>query len=214
MTSRDPARLWRMQLALESKEFTARGTLTEVPSPDPDGLATCYLAAYPGGGAELVFADDAPGWFVDRARRIGVDDFLARTDDVARELGGAEVQRCRTYVFTEPVAAIPGSAALRHDGPESVSAVVAGKAVAEAVSSRSDADSAELWVHTDPDHRRRGYAAQVASAWARAVTGAGKIAFYSHLDRNDASRSLAARLYVTPLFELIGLTVVETPPGR
>ncbi|HVX44141.1 MAG TPA: GNAT family N-acetyltransferase [Mycobacteriales bacterium] len=200
-----PSDLWRKQLALESKEFTARGTLVEVPGPDPDELATCYLATYPGGSAELVFADDAPESFITQVRGIDIDRLHARPAEVARDLD-ASLMHCCTYVFDEPIA-IPSPATIRQTGPESFSAVVDGKPVAEAVSSRSDAAAAELWVHTDPEHRRRGYAAQVAAAWAAAVTSTGKTAFYSHLAGNDASRSLAAHLGVRPLFELVGLSI-------
>lgn len=185
----------------------------EVPCADPDGLATCYLAAYPGGSVELVFADDAPEEFVDRARRIDTERFLARTADVAAELGATGIMRCSTYAFIPPIADITGSATLGRTGPEAVSASVEGQLVAEAVSSRSDAASAELWVRTEPAHRRRGYGAQVASSWAGAVTAAGKVAFYSHLAANDASRSLAAHLNVRPLFELVGLSI-PGPLGR
>lgn len=64
-----------------------------------------------------------------------------------------------------------------------------------------------MWVHTDLAHRRRGYAAQVASAWADGVTASGRVAFYSHLRDNHASRALPTRLGRIPALDLIGLTL-------
>ena len=57
--------------------------------------------------------------------------------------------------------------------------------------------AAELAVETREGFRRRGYARQVASAWAAHVIGQGKVAFYSHRRENEASRRLAQNLGVT-----------------
>jgi hypothetical protein len=214
MKPTDPARLWRAQLALECKAFSRQDRLIEFPCDDPDGLATCYLVTYVDGGTELVFAQDAPDWFVDRARRINADQYLSHVDYVARQIGAdhgsVTVLRCRTYCFPRSASPIAGPAALLRNGPERIAAAVDGRQVAEATSSRSNDAAAELWVHTDPEFRRRGYAAQVASAWGASVTAEGKVAFYSHLHHNAASRSLAGHLGVVPLFDLIGLTLDQS----
>jgi GNAT superfamily N-acetyltransferase len=67
-----------------------------------------------------------------------------------------------------------------------------GLIVAEAWSSQDGLYAAEVEVETHSDYRRRGYGRQVVIAWAQHVRRAGKIAFYSHLVSNDASRALAA----------------------
>jgi predicted GNAT family acetyltransferase len=85
--------------------------------------------------------------------------------------------------------------------------VIDGNPVARASSSRSDDAAAELWIETDPDHRRRGYATRVALAWATGVRQAGKTPFYSHLHDNAASAALARRLGVSPLFEIIAINL-------
>lgn len=71
---------------------------------------------------------------------------------------------------------------------------------------RTNSEAAELWVWTEPDARRRGYAEQVSIAWAAEVTGEGRVAFYSHEEDNDPSRRLAATLGVVHLFDLVQLT--------
>jgi hypothetical protein len=199
----DPGRLWRVQLALECKAFNSAGRLVEVPIANPDDLATCYAVRYFGGGGELAFADTAPDWFVDRARQHGFERCFSDLWQVTQELRNderpIEVIQCSTYVFSTPIAEPPGQATLRWDGPEAVIALVDGEPVAGASASRSNDEAAELWVHTEAAHRRRGYGAQVAAAWARAVTDSGKVAFYSHLDHNAESRKLATRLGVTPV---------------
>jgi len=45
----------------------------------------------------------------------------------------------------------------------------------------------------------------LARRWAYEVQSTGRAPFYSHLHDNDASRALAQRLDVTPLFELVGI---------
>jgi predicted GNAT family acetyltransferase len=92
-------------------------------------------------------------------------------------------------------------------GPDSVTTIVDGAVVAGASASRNNGEAAALWVHTDQAHRRRRYAAQVASAWAAGVTESGRVPFYSHLHDNHASRALATRLGLIPAFDLIGLTL-------
>jgi len=75
-----------------------------------------------------------------------------------------------------------------------------GAVVSAAASSREDAASAEAWVFTTPENRRRGFAAQVAAAWVRNVVDSGRTPFYSHLSDNAASRRLAERLQLRRCF--------------
>ncbi len=62
---------------------------------------------------------------------------------------------------------------------------------AEAWSAQDDARAAEVEVETASRFRRRGFGRQVVAAWAHSVRRDGKIALYSHLTSNDASRALA-----------------------
>lgn len=63
---------------------------------------------------------------------------------------------------------------------------------AEAYSCETGGRAEEVEVETRAEFRRRGYARQVVAAWAHTVLTEGKIALYSHLTANDASRALAA----------------------
>ena len=74
------------------------------------------------------------------------------------------------------------------------------------VSSRQNARSAEAWVFTHADHRKKGLAQQVVTAWAGSLQRAGLVPFYSHNAENTGSAQLAKRLNLIPVFEE---TVIE-----
>jgi hypothetical protein len=203
----DPRLLWRVQLALECKEFDGTGRLVAVPCADPDPLPTGYAVRYCDGGTEFAFAATAPDWFVQQVVRQDIGEMITQPASVTQRLRaddrGIAVDHFHSYCFDHiPSAEHP---AITRDGAESYSVVVDGNRVAGATSSRSDDVSAELWIQTDPGHRRRGYALGLAQAWAAGVQEAGKVAFYSHLHENGASAALARRLGVRPLFEIVAL---------
>ena len=50
----------------------------------------------------------------------------------------------------------------------------------------------------------------MCAAWAAAVLGAGKTAFYSHQFDNHASAALAASLGIEILFEAAGIDLIES----
>lgn len=218
-TVRDPRSLWRVQLALECKVFTEdTGRLVETPCDDPDGLDTCYLASYPGGGSELALAADAPSWFVDRVRELSIAEVFRDPSTAAGHLtsiGGQPVVagHFHTYCFDPDIASEP-TETIRQEGPEQFAIVLDGQPVAGSSSSRSDEHSAELWIETEPKYRRRGFATVLARRWARDVQDAGKIAFYSHLHDNHASTALAQNLSVRPLFELVSFNLGQQVASR
>jgi len=214
MASHDPRALWRLQLALECKSFDPyTGRLVETPCDDPDGLADCYVASYPDGGSEVVFADHAPANLVEQVRRLGVSEVMNRPDVIASRLSTdrltAVVGHYHTYCF-EPVDNPDDFGVTRH-GREQFSITVNGGYAAGASSSRSNAEAAELWIETEPHCRRHGYASALARRWAHDIQSTGRVAFYSHQHDNDASRGLAKRLAVRPLFELVGITLESVP---
>jgi len=69
------------------------------------------------------------------------------------------------------------------------------------VSSRQNSKSAEAWVFTHPDYRRKGFAQQVVLAWAENMQQEGLIPFYSHSVENTDSALLAKRLNLIQVFE-------------
>ena len=68
------------------------------------------------------------------------------------------------------------------------------KPVSWAWSIRQNDYCAEAAVETLPEYRQRGYGHQVTAAWAYHIIQQGRIAFFSHLDKNEASRALAHSL--------------------
>ncbi len=67
-----------------------------------------------------------------------------------------------------------------------------GQIAADAWSAQQGTRADEVRVDTAEAYRRRGYARQAVAAWTQHVRREGKVAFYSHLVTNDASRALAA----------------------
>lgn len=210
MAPPDPRTLWRVQLALECKAFDPdTGRLIETPCDDPDGLAVCYVVSYPDGGSEVAFAAHAPAHFVDHVRRLSVQEVIDNPEVTAHRLSTnqltATVGHYHTYRF-EHLDNLGHADVLHHDR-EKFSITVNGASSAYAASSRSNADAAELWIETEPAYRRRGYATRLAQRWAYDIQSTGRTAFYSHHHDNAASKALAQRLAVRPVFEVIGITL-------
>jgi GNAT superfamily N-acetyltransferase len=73
---------------------------------------------------------------------------------------------------------------------------VDGQVVSQAVSVRQNELSAEVYVETHPDFRRKGYGRQATAAWARDTLISGRVPFYSYERSNSASAALAKSLRV------------------
>jgi len=71
---------------------------------------------------------------------------------------------------------------------------VSGCAVAVCCSVRRTAAAHEAGVETAPSYRRRGYAAQVVTAWAATARAIGRVPLYSTSWQNAASLAVAHRL--------------------
>jgi predicted GNAT family acetyltransferase len=72
-----------------------------------------------------------------------------------------------------------------------------GAAVSVCFSARIGSLAAEAGVDTRPDHRGRGFAANVTAAWAAAIQVSGRIPLYSTSWDNLASQGVAHRLQLT-----------------
>jgi GNAT superfamily N-acetyltransferase len=81
-----------------------------------------------------------------------------------------------------------------------------GRIASACVSARENEQCGEAWVYTDPAYRDQGLAQKVVGAWAKSLTMAGKIPFYSHEFDNTASAGLAKRLGLEPIFEELNIT--------
>lgn len=71
---------------------------------------------------------------------------------------------------------------------------VDGHAAAVCCSVRRTDDAHEAGVETAPAYRRRGFATQVATAWAHAVRDIGRVPLYSTSWQNEGSRAVAHKL--------------------
>ena len=76
-----------------------------------------------------------------------------------------------------------------------------GMILSACVSSRQNSKSAEAWVFTHPEYRRKGLAQQVVTAWAGNMQKEGLVPFYSHNVENTNSALLAKRLNLIQVFE-------------
>ena len=84
-----------------------------------------------------------------------------------------------------------------------------GMILSACVSSRQNSTCAEAWVFTHPDHRRKGLAQKVVTAWSGSIKAEGLIPFYSNNMENTNSAFLAKRLNLVGVFEE---TVIEKIP--
>lgn len=80
--------------------------------------------------------------------------------------------------------------------------------VSACVSTRENQSCGEAWVYTRPEYRKQRFAQKVVRDWARNLMGAGKVPFYSHDIKNEASANLAKKLGLLPVFEEISITQV------
>ena len=98
------------------------------------------------------------------------------------------------YHFAHPPSPEEFPDAVHHKGCYAI--LVGGEPVSWAWTADESKRAAELAVETTLECRRRGYARQVAAAWAAHVLEKGKVAFYSHEVGNSASEALAHSLGV------------------
>ena len=77
----------------------------------------------------------------------------------------------------------------------------AGLILSACVSSRQNSKSAEAWVFTHPNYRRKGLAQQVVTAWAGSLQREGIIPFYSHNIENKNSGKFANKLNLIHVFD-------------
>ncbi len=144
---------------------------------------------------------------------------LFNSHDIQPEVGHFE-----TYVFPEHFAMMDVTRVkcFHKDDPkvkdfgfdnfaDQVYAVEDGSAILSAcVSVRHDSESAESWVFTALEHRRKGLGQLVVAAWAKSILLAGIVPFYSHRIQNIASAKLANKLGLIPAFEEISISMKKS----
>ncbi len=132
-----------------------------------------------------------------------------------------EVGHYKTYVFpSQPVIEADALCLSKHDpkvktfgfdgfANEVYAIADDDRIVSACVSTRENKTCGEAWVYTAPEYRGHGYAQKAVRAWARSLMEAGKVPFYSHDIKNEASANLARRLGLLPVFEEISIMQVQ-----
>jgi GNAT superfamily N-acetyltransferase len=223
MKAMEPLDYLHLQLRLEGKEIIDGCFLRQVEFVPDEEVPLILLARLTNGGS-IVYYDEAIAPELQRrlsAIEIGfpqVDPFL----DILKPHGKpVELGHYKTYVFPSQPATDAGVLCLsKHDARVKafgfdgfVEPVYAAEAnsilVSACVSTRESATCGEAWVYTAPEHRRQGYAQKAVNAWAGGLMKAGKVPFYSHNIKNQASANLAKKLGLQPVFEEICITEVR-----
>jgi GNAT superfamily N-acetyltransferase len=207
-----------IQLELECIGFDREGRLVRIPGPNPDDIARVYAYRDERGYA-LYFRSDLPGPVVRRIQALGAETAFHQQDVVRDLLAGdapcAELNCWRSYVFPEPLGEFPQVVRLEERHRRLIEQYHAGMEVAEqavlavicddrivstCLSVRENEMAGECYTYTLPDYRRRGYGRQVTAAWGSDLCQQGKVAFYSHLLDNAASRGVARSLGLRACF--------------
>ena len=87
---------------------------------------------------------------------------------------------------------------------------VHGQVVSKTISIRQNTESAEAYVETHPDFRKRGYGRQTMTGWARDILNSGRVPFYSYRLSNAASAALAVRLGVVRFADVVAYEPVKS----
>lgn len=185
--------LIRLSIEIEH-EITPDGDLVPLPGKDPvllmvfryrGGYVTYYRRQVPAAlraqiaalGVERIHGD-----------RSAVQNILADYTPCSRTVAGIGCIFDRMPTADEYPDVI-------YDGA-SYAITVDGYPVSRAWTQDGNDRAAELAVETQPGFRGRGYARQVAAAWAADVIRDGRVAFYSYLVGNTGSAALARSLGV------------------
>jgi GNAT superfamily N-acetyltransferase len=200
----DARALIQLHLELECVRIVG-DRMVRIPCDNPDDLYRFYIARTTSGYVRY-YAHTLPT-SVYRALQALPDEVAFSAPAkvmplLARDQPCETIFQGRSYTFAEPPPPDSFPDTRWHNMGWEIR--IGGETVARAWSSRENGQAAELAVETHPEHRRRGYARQVASAWAHYILAQGKIAFYSHRVSNAPSAALAQDLGVRQYIEDVG----------
>jgi RimJ/RimL family protein N-acetyltransferase len=188
----------RLHMALECIEVDAQGDLIRLPCEDPDDIHRLYIARH-GDRYHVYFRHDVPEEVRTALRSLSDEELFLEHDRVksiftqySAPVEGMHIGR--SYVHpTLPV--VPDQPEITYFADQDRCALLHDEVmVAQCMSIRADAQSAEAYVETHPDFRRQGYGKIVTTAWAHRVVTSGRLPFYSHRITNTASQKLAESL--------------------
>ena len=194
-------------------------------SPDADELPLVLVARTSDGESLMCFDASIPA-----AIRVMLQNELSRANGTETAINifegsglHVEASHFKTHVFPDGVEPVNLEAVkcFPKDDPRIVDFGFHGLAdkvyaieydgmiLSACVSSRQNSKSAESWVFTHPDHRRKGLAQKVVTVWSGSIKAEGLIPFYSNNMENTNSAFLAKRLNLVGVFEE---TVIEKIP--
>ncbi len=221
----DAIALIRIHLELECIGVDARGLLSRLPCPNPDDIPRFYVARHPAGYVAYC-RHDLPPRLREALGALPPECAFTERDTVERILAltgsGDGIWRGKSYIFPDTLTPdlYPDAVLLDADrhrpawqeydpgtrlaGRRVYAILVGDRIAATCESSRENDVSAEAWVRTTPEFRRRGYARQVTAVWAHDLQRRGKIPFYSHKWDNLASRGVAHSLGLIQYIEDVG----------
>lgn len=184
------------QLRLKCIGLNADGRLIRLPCATPYEPYRVYIARH-SGGFYVFFRADLPEAVVERLLVLPTHVLFhnrALVREALSQDAPCEVVRdSRSYLYPAEggMDDLPG--VVRQ--PNNVCEVwVDGVKVCTAMSGRENDEAAEVWVLTDPEHRKKGYARMAVQAWAQRVRAQGKMVFYNHRYASNHSRRLAESL--------------------
>ena len=200
--------LLKLNIGLENK-INAAGDLIPIPEKE----STIFIISHCTGGYITHFRHDVPVDIRDQikalAPEIALDDHQQVQSILSQFTSCENVFSGKGYFFAQMPPSDQFPDVVYHEGCYVVK--VDGDPVSWAWSQDYDDQAAELAVMTSAPFVRRGYARQVASAWAASVIQAGKVAFYSHKIDNFASEALARSLRVIYYATSTGYFVTSLP---
>ena len=196
---------------------TSSGNLIARVSPDVVEFPLVLFAITSDGKKCLYFDGSLPAAVQNKLSMRGLQSFnieqamgVLRLFDIHSKLG------CfRTYIFPYRFVSrdIRIVKCYRQDDPQIVAFGFSGLAnkvyaieregtiISACVSFRQNSKSAEAWVFTHPDYRRKGYAHRVVTAWAGSMRQEHIIPFYSHNIENINSAKLANKMGLIHMYD-------------
>jgi hypothetical protein len=212
------------QMELEGIKRVSNDLITRV-SPSTDEFPLVLLACTSDKISLIYFDDSLPIELRDQIPSNNLKAFKTESvSQVFKKYGiNVTINSFKTYIFPDRFATadIGDVKCFRQDDPKITAFGFNGLAdknfaveqdgviVSACVSSRQNSACAEAWVFTHPDHRRKGLAQRVVTAWAANLLSEGIIPFYSHTVENRNSGLLAKKLNLLHQFDE---TVIEEAP--
>lgn len=210
-----PSEYLHLQMELEGIRIS-NGNLIARASPDVAEFPLVLLARTSDEQKYLYFDGSLPIEVHNRITRSELQSFNIEHAMEMLHLFGVSTKlgHFRTYIFPDNFSTdVSNVKCFSQDDPEIVAFGFRGLAdkvyaieregmiLSACVSSRQNSKSAEAWVFTHPDQRRKGFAQQVVAAWAGSLKSEGIIPFYSHEVENTGSANLACKMGLIQLFD-------------